>query len=109
MAIVAAFFITWYSSLLPKAPAFSWLRNVAIAFNKRTVNVVVFIPPAVEPGEPPISINNIITAFEASLIFEISIVLNPAVLVVTDWNAAANKRFPADRFFKSQMKKKRLL
>ena len=71
MAIVAAFFITWYSSLLPKAPAFSWLRNVAIAFNKRTVNVVVFIPPAVEPGEPPISINNIITAFEASLIFEI--------------------------------------
>jgi len=60
---------------------------------------VVFIPPAVEPGEPPISINNIITAFEASPIFEISIVLNPAVLVVTDWNAAANKRFPADKIF----------
>ena len=104
--MVAAFFITWYSSLRPKAPAFSWLRNVAIAFKIRTVNVVVFIPPAVEPGEPPISINNIITAFEGSLIFEMSMVLNPAVLVVTDWNAAASKRFPVDKFFRSQVKKK---
>ena len=70
------------------------------------MKVVVFIPPAVEPGEPPTNINRIITAFEASLIFEIFIVLNPAVLVVTDWNAAASRRFPADKFFRSQTKKK---
>ena len=103
MAIVAAFFITWYSSLRPKAPAFSWLRNVAIAFKISTEKVVVFIPPAVDPGEPPISINNIITAFDASLISEMFIVLNPAVLVVTDWNVAANRRFPMGNFVRSQI------
>ena len=53
-------------------------------FRISTVKVVVFIPPAVEPGEPPISINSIITAFDASLISEMSMVLKPAVLVVTD-------------------------
>ena len=35
----------------------SFLRlNTVIAESNRTAKVVVFIPPAVEPGEPPISI-----------------------------------------------------
>ena len=47
-------------------------------FPIRTANVVVFIPPAVEPGEPPISIT------DACFIALRSTVLNPAVLNVTD-------------------------
>ena len=56
---------------------------MANAFNISTAKVVVFIPPAVELGEPPTSISIIIIAFETSVILEISIVLNTAVLGVT--------------------------
>ena len=42
------------------------------------------MPPAVDPGDPPISISNIIIAFEGSVIAARSAVLNPAVLGVTD-------------------------
>ena len=56
---------------------------MANAFNISTAKVVVFIPPAVELGEPPTSISIIIIVFETSVILEISIVLNPAVLGVT--------------------------
>ena len=46
--------------------------------------VVVFMPPAVEPGDPPISISRIITDFDVGVIAVRSAVLKPAVLVVTD-------------------------
>ena len=50
----------------------------------RTAKVVVFMPPAVEPGDPPISISIIITDFDVGVIAVRSAVLKPAVLVVTD-------------------------
>ena len=50
----------------------------------KTRMVVVFIPPAVEPGDAPISISKIIIASPVSLIEDNSAELNPAVLVVMD-------------------------
>ena len=51
-----------------------------------TAIVVVLIPPAVEPEEPPTNINIIMINCVVSLIFDKSTVLNPAVRAVTDWN-----------------------
>ena len=63
----------------------SFLRlNTVIAEGNRTAKVAVFIPPAVEPGEPPISIRMIIMAVPDSSIAARSVVLKPAVRVVTD-------------------------
>ena len=56
--------------------------------------VVVFIPPAVDPGEPPMSIKTIMSIWPASVIFVRSAVLKPAVLGVTDWNREFNSRVP---------------
>ena len=61
-----------------------FLRQTENAFKIRTASVVVFIPPAVEPGEPPTSISRIIIALEDSVMAVRSAVLNPAVLGVTD-------------------------
>jgi len=47
--------------------------------------VVVLMPPAVDPGEPPVIIRIIIINTPASLSMVKSTVLNPAVLGVTDW------------------------
>ena len=58
--------------------------NTVIAERNRTAKVAVFIPPAVEPGEPPISIRMIIMAVPDSSIAARSVVLKPAVRVVTD-------------------------
>ena len=52
---------------------------------KRTEKVVIFIPPAVDPGAPPIIIKNIIMSRPTSLITPISTVFIPAVLGVTAW------------------------
>ena len=63
----------------------SFLRlYTVIAERNRTAKVAVFIPPAVEPGEPPISIRMIIMAVPDSSIAARSVVLKPAVRVVTD-------------------------
>ena len=51
-----------------------------------TTTVTVFIPPAMLPGAPPISIKNIIKSFVASLSSAIFTVDMPAVLAETDWN-----------------------
>ena len=61
-----------------------FLLNTEIVEKKRTAKVVVFIPPAVEPLDPPMSIRAIIIATAAWLIVCKSTVLKPAVLVVTD-------------------------
>ena len=50
----------------------------------RRASVVIFMPPAVDPGAPPVSMSMIITATPSSLSDVRSTVLNPAVLVVTD-------------------------
>ena len=50
---------------------------------KITAMVVVFIPPAVDPGEPPMSIKTIMSIWPASVIFVRSAVLKPAVLCLS--------------------------
>ena len=59
-------------------------QTVEKAEENRTAIVVVFIPPAVDPGEPPINIRIIIRYNPVSLIAVRFIVLKPAVLGVTD-------------------------
>ena len=50
-----------------------------------TAKVVVFIPPAVDPGDPPISISTVVIPFEGPERSVRSVVLKPAVLGVTAW------------------------
>ena len=64
--------------------ALSFFRKTERAEENKTAIVVVFIPPAVEPGEPPISIRIIMKYNPVSPIAVRSAVLNPAVLGVTD-------------------------
>ena len=87
--MVAAVLTASQSTLRPKNWTLSRWRKVAITLPSRTVSVVVFIPPAVEPGEPPMSIRKIITAKDELDIPGRLTVLKPAVLGVTDWNSAA--------------------
>ncbi len=47
--------------------------------------LVVFTPPAIEPGDPPVNIRKIIMKSVLSLSAPTSTVLNPAVRQVTDW------------------------
>ena len=63
--------------------AFSFLRKTEVAEANRTASVVFFIPPAVDPGEPPTSIKKIISKSPTSLIRPRFVVLKPAVLGVT--------------------------
>ena len=84
----------------------SFLReNTVIAPRKSTANVAVFIPPAVDPGHPPISISTIIISVPDSDICERSCELKPAVLAVTDWNAELSVRSFRPRPEYSQKKK----
>ena len=63
--IAAAFFIVSGGKRRPKHWALSRRRNTEIMAINRTAAVVVFIPPAVEPGDPPISISITIIACPA--------------------------------------------
>ena len=83
---VDAVLIVLSSTRLPRICTFFRLRNTAKVLAIRTVMVVVFIPPAVEPGEPPINIRMIRSMRPAPLKDVRSDVLKPAVLGVTDWN-----------------------
>ena len=82
--IVAAFLIVSSGICLPKKLVCSFFQNTDNADETRTARVVVFIPPAVEPGEPPMSISIMISICPTSLSKVKSAVLNPAVLGVTD-------------------------
>ena len=82
--IVAAFLIVPSGICLPKKWVCSFFLNTDNADETRTARVVVFIPPAVEPGEPPISIRIMISICPTSLSKVKFAVLNPAVLGVTD-------------------------
>ena len=94
ITIVDAFFITLSSILLPNAQTFSFRLKQAKALRISTAIVVVLRPPAVEPGEPPTSIRKIIIACDGRVNFVKSVVLKPAVLVVTDWNREASNLLP---------------
>ena len=105
--IVAAFRIASSFTLRPKKCVCSLRLNTEIAVENRTARVVVFIPPAVDPGEPPMSINIIVIAVPASLNCVKSAVLNPAVLGVTDWNRELQMRSPIGLSPNSNKKKYR--
>ena len=70
------------SILLPNSCALFFLRNTEKAPEKRTAIVVVFMPPAVDPGDPPISINTISSILPVPDKEEKDVVLKPAVLGV---------------------------
>ncbi len=59
---------------------FSW-HTIAIIM---TAIVVIFIPPAVEPGAAPINIKIMVVIFDISCILDNGTQLNPAVLVATE-------------------------
>ena len=60
-----------------------------------TASVEVFMPPAVDPDDPPTNINIIIVSSPTWLIAFRFTVLNPAVLGVTVWNIEANILSPS--------------
>ena len=68
-----------------------------MAVEHMTAKVVVFIPPAVDPGDPPISMRTTMITMPDSVSRVKSAVLNPAVLAVADWNSAAQNRCPAGK------------
>ena len=69
-AIVAASFTVLLPILLPKHRTSFRFLTAATAAQNSTASVVSFIPPAVEPDAPPISISAIVVISEASLIAE---------------------------------------
>ena len=80
--IVEACATVSFDTRLLKKHGFYIRRKTAMAFASRTATVVVFMPPAVDPGEPPISIKSVMTDCPVSLTDVKSAVLNPAVLGV---------------------------
>ena len=73
----------------PKQRTLASPRNTVLVHNINSANVVVFIPPAVDPGEPPISINTTVNSTVGSANFVKSTVLKPAVRGETAWNQLA--------------------
>src|SRR5690606_3213669 len=64
-------------------------RIVATTDNSSTDSVVVLMPPAVPPGDPPMNISVMSTNCDALLSSLIGTELNPAVRAVVDMNAAS--------------------
>ena len=73
-----------YTSLRPNTSVDFRFFDVVITDNRSTAKVVVLIPPAVEPGEPPIIMSTRMIKRPLSVMAARSIVLNPAVLALTD-------------------------
>jgi hypothetical protein len=80
---VDAVFTVLSSILLRKSLGSLFRLTIAMALANNTAAVVVFIPPAVDPGDPPISISMMIRARPALVMAVRSTVLKPAVLGVT--------------------------
>ena len=76
------------------------LKNVdSLIINKTTsANVVVLIPPAAPPGDPPINIVPIKNSNEKGFTNSKSIVAKPAVLIVTVWKKEVNTFSPNVKF-----------
>jgi hypothetical protein len=83
ITVIALPTIATRMDLLNISTSFRFLKAAKIVIS-RTANVTVFIPPAVEPGEPPMNISMIRITLLGSDIAEIFTVLNPAVLAVID-------------------------
>ena len=81
---VSAFFTVSSAIRLPKNRPFSRLRKTATAQATSTAAVVVLMPPAVEPGLPPMGLEVYVREYSVSLGDVKSAVLKPAVLFVTD-------------------------
>ena len=64
-----------------------------------TASVTVFIPPAVELGEPPIDIRIIVKNLAAGDISATLIVLKPAVLAVIALNMLSNSAVAVELFW----------
>ena len=75
--------------LLPNNWILLFPLATAKIFSVANAKVLVFIPPAVEAGEPPIHIKKMINKSEGTFIWVKSTALNPAVLGVTALNDAA--------------------
>lgn len=71
--------------LRPISSVSRWPLTIAAMVRANTINVLVLIPPPVEPGEAPINIRMIMKNWEAGSIRAMSMVLNPAVRVTTPW------------------------
>ena len=67
---------------------FSRPRRLFSTTIKRTHTVTVFMPPAVDPEEPPISMSTQLMTMELSVMAPWSMTLNPAVRRVMDWKKA---------------------
>ena len=76
---VVAFRIVHSSILLLNSCVFFFLRKTEKTLASRTAKVVVFMPPAVDPGDPPISISTISSIDPAPDSEEKDAVLKPAV------------------------------
>ena len=83
-AIVAALRTVSVPILLPKKWVSSFFLKTENAEENSTAIVVVFMPPAVDPGEPPINIRIMVNTRPASLKAARFTVLKPAVLGVMD-------------------------
>ena len=66
------------------------------------------MPPAVEPGEPPINIKTIIMTRPTPVTAAMSAVLKPAVRGVTAWNSERQRRCFSGYAAKSFSKKNRV-
>jgi hypothetical protein len=53
---------------------------------QRRAVLVVFMPPPVDPGDAPINMSIIVKRMVSLVRCPMSMVLNPAVLGVMDWN-----------------------
>ena len=103
---IASELLTVSSSILRLKISVLLLRlNTEMVEAKSTVTVVIFIPPAVEPEEPPISIKQIIMRIPVWLITEKSAVLKPAVLGVTVWKIERSNLSPKGNPLNSAKKK----
>ena len=100
-----AFFTVSSAIRRPKNRPFSRLRKTATVQASSTAMVVVFMPPAVEPGLPPMSMSPMVMVWPVSLRAVRSAVLKPAVLGVTDWNADSRIRLPMGSAENSKKKK----
>ena len=94
---VTAFFTVSSAILRPKKCPLARFRNTATEQETSTARVVVFMPPAVEPGLPPTSIRRMVTIRPTSLSWVRSEVLKPAVLGVTAWKSDAQNRWEKGR------------
>ncbi len=91
---ILAFLISSSSRRLPNILLPWLLRRFAQTKISITAKVVVLMPPAVDPGLPPINISTIVTSLLLALIPPTSIVLKPAVLAVTEANKEVNTFSP---------------